>query len=115
MGGHDADCGKKDCMPTTEERTKFEKDLFDAMDTDHNGQLSRDEFAKIRDVAKPVMRKEIFARLDANHDGFLTRDEMPSFAANLEKADANHDGVVSPDEMRAAHEAARAQWQKSSE
>ena len=110
MGGRDGDgCGKKDWMPTAEERAKFQHDLFDAMDTDHNGQLSRAEFDNGRDAAKTVMRKAIFARLDKNHDGYLTRDELPSFAARLQQADANHDGIVTPDEMRAARDAARAQ------
>ena len=114
-GGHDGDCGKKDWTPTAEERTKFQNDMFDAMDADRNGQLSRDEFAKAHDLAKQVIRKEVFARLDANHDGFLARDEMPSFAANLKTADTSHDGVVTPDEMRAAHDAARAQCNKQPE
>ena len=115
MGMRDGDCSKKDWMPSDAERTKFQDSLFTALDTDHNGQLSHDEFAKARDQIRPVMRKMAFARLDANHDGFLTQDEMPSFATHLEKADTNHDGVVTPDEMRAAHEAARAQCAKQPE
>jgi len=109
------DCGKKGWMPTADERTKFQNRLFDAMDTDHNGQLSRDEFAQGRDAAKTVMRQAFFERLDANHDGYLSRSEWPSFAARLQQADTNHDGVVTPDEMRAAHDAARAQCAKQPE
>ena len=87
----------------------FETDVFKALDTDHNGQLSQAEFSKAHDVVHDVMAKQMFARLDKNGDGVLTKDEFPPFVQKMAAMDANGDGTVSRDEMRAAHAAKAAQ------
>ena len=46
---------------------------FEAVDANHDGQVSLDEFK----AAHPNMKnaEKRFAKRDANHDGFLTKDE----------------------------------------
>jgi hypothetical protein len=87
----------------------FETDVFKALDTDHNGQLSQAEFSKAHEVVHDVMAKQMFARLDKNGDGVLTKDEFPPFVQKMAAMDANGDGTVSRDEMKAAHAAKAAQ------
>ena len=41
---------------------------FDSIDTDHNGQVSKEEFA--------AHTQEMFSKMDANGDGVLTKDEL---------------------------------------
>jgi Ca2+-binding EF-hand superfamily protein len=61
--------------------------LFKKLDTNHDGKLSKDEFAKITELRKgkgegaAVKVKEkavdtLFGKLDANNDGALTLDEF---------------------------------------
>jgi Ca2+-binding EF-hand superfamily protein len=99
--------------PTPQERDAqiqaFETDVFKALDTDHNGQLSPAEFSKAHEVVHDVMAKQMFAKLDKNGDGVLTKDEFPPFVQKLSALDTNGDGTVSRDEMQAAHAAKGAQ------
>lgn len=99
--------------PTPQERDAqiqaFQTEVFKALDTDHNGQLSAAEFSKAHDVVHDVMAKQMFARLDKNGDGVLTKDEFPPFVQKLSAMDTNGDGTVSRDEMKAAHAAKGAQ------
>jgi Ca2+-binding EF-hand superfamily protein len=87
-----------------------------ALDTDHDGKISKAEFA-----AGPMMmgrhRKggatddanapkpdgaRMFDRLDANHDGYLDPTEINAMLARrFARQDANHDGVLTPDERHA--------------
>jgi Ca2+-binding EF-hand superfamily protein len=96
---HGCGASPQDC----EARVKaFETELFTALDTDHNGQLSPDEFSKAHEVTMNLMKKQMFVRLDKNGDGVLTKDEFPLFAARLAEKDTNGDGKVTPEERRAA-------------
>ncbi len=99
--------------PTAQERDAqiqaFEADVFKALDTDHNGQLSQAEFSKAHDVVHDVMAKQMFAKLDKNGDGVLTKDEFPPFVQKMSALDTNGDGTISRDEMKAAHAAKGAQ------
>lgn len=99
--------------PTPQERDAqiqaFETDVFKALDTDHNGQLSPAEFSKAHDVVHDVMAKQMFAKLDKNGDGVLTKDEFPPFVQKMSAMDTNGDGTISHDEMKAAHAAKGAQ------
>lgn len=104
---------------------------FDRMDSNHDGMISRDEFAKGRQVrverivmrggpdgagAHPMkMRMEgghmgmmmgagILKMADANRDGRVSLQEATTLALqHFDTADANRDGQLTPDEMRAGH------------
>jgi Ca2+-binding EF-hand superfamily protein len=87
-----------------------------ALDTDHDGKISKAEFA-----TGPMMmgrhRKggatddanapkpdggRMFDRLDANHDGYLDTTEINAMLARrFARQDANHDGVLTADERHA--------------
>ena len=101
--------------------------MFDMIDTDHNGALSRDEFARApmhhgEDAGKEGhhdgMGKasvgmgmggaiaRMWTMADANHDGKVTWQEATDLAlAHFDRMDANRDGQLTPDE-RAAGRAA---------
>jgi Ca2+-binding EF-hand superfamily protein len=80
----------------------FNADLFKALDTDGNGQLSPTEFAKAHDTMHTMMKKQAFVRFDTNKDGVLTKDEFPPFAKEVAAMDTNGDGKVTREEMQAA-------------
>jgi Ca2+-binding EF-hand superfamily protein len=88
---------------------QFQNDLFAALDTDHNGQISQAEFAKAPEVMHTLMKKQMFERMDTDHDGFIEKDEFMARFDKLSALDTNGDGKVSRDEMKAAHDANRAQ------
>jgi Ca2+-binding EF-hand superfamily protein len=94
---------------TPQEREAFQADLYKALDTDHNGQLSQAEFSKAWDTAHTMMKTQMFKKFDKNGDGVLTKDEFPPYVAKMSAMDTNGDGTVSRDEMKAAHAAQGAQ------
>ena len=87
-----------------------------ALDTDHDGKISKDEFAaraammghhrkdgaaENADAPKPDGAR-MFTRLDANNDGYLDATEVNAMLARrFARQDANHDGVLTPDEQHA--------------
>jgi Ca2+-binding EF-hand superfamily protein len=83
-------------------------ELFTALDTDGNGELSQAEFAKAHETMQTMMRKQAFTKLDSNGDGVLEKDEFPPMAKHMAAMDTNGDGTVSRDEMRAARAAKQA-------
>ena len=101
---------------------------FAALDLNHDGQLSRDEFAAPHADGpdgdhhgmrgRPGMRgagggfgQKWFARVDANKDGRVTLAEADAAAmARFDKADTDHDGTISPDERKAARLQLREAW-----
>ena len=92
-----------------------------ALDADHDGKISKDEFARggmmmgrhrqagasaAGDAAKPDAPKfdgsRMFDRFDANQDGFLDAQEINAILARrFARMDANHDGVLTSDERQA--------------
>ena len=86
-----------------------------ALDTDHDGKISKQEFA----ARGPVMGRRdgaaepnagsaapdgsrMFDRLDANHDGSLDATEINALLARrFARMDVNHDGMLTADERRA--------------
>jgi len=91
---------------------------FDAIDADHDGNLSPEE---LRGYARPrqrVPRKsdagfmDYFHRADTDGDGVLSKAEaekgLPRIAQKFARIDADGDGRLSPDELRAWFAAKRA-------
>lgn len=79
--------------------------VFDGADANHDGRISRDEFA--------AAREKQFDRLDRNHDNVVSRDDFgrlikfrPQAGERLDRwiaaADGNHDGKVTREELHAA-------------
>lgn len=78
-------------------------EIFDARDTDHNGQITKAEWtaADKKDTAG-------FAKRDTNHDGVMTREEAIKYSRTrgltkkaFAEADKNHDGYLSREEVQA--------------
>jgi Ca2+-binding EF-hand superfamily protein len=92
-----------------------------ALDTNHDGKISKDEFAargammggRRGEDAAPASAggdapkrdgSRMFDRFDANQDGFLDAAEINAvLARRFARMDANHDGVLTPDEQHAMH------------
>ena len=88
-----------------------------ALDTNHDGKISKDEFAARAamsghhqeggsDAARPDGPKHggarMFDRADTNQDGVLDATEINAMLAHrFARMDANHDGVLTPDERHA--------------
>lgn len=75
--------------------------LFAALDADHNGQISADEFLKLPMPIAPVNAGPMLQRLDTNRDNLISLDEYRAGTlAKFDKLDVNKDGIVSAAEMR---------------
>jgi len=120
-----------------ERRAERREQHFEMLDTDKNGQLSKEEFTAPRerkgDEAKGRdghggkhwghrgmrghhamgMRGAWFERADANKDGQVTLAEASARPLEMfDKMDANKDGTISAEEHQAARAAMRAKWQE---
>lgn len=76
-------------------------EIFNAIDLDHNGQITKEEWSK--GGARPMSD---FKKRDANHDGIVTREEALKYgrAHGMTKkafaeADKNHDGALDRNEV----------------
>ena len=90
--------------------------MFDMMDGNRDGSISRDEFTKAHmqmhhgkgmQAGMDGEHKGGMARMwtmaDANHDGQVTLKEATDLSLqHFDRMDTNHDGQVSPDERGAA-------------
>jgi Ca2+-binding EF-hand superfamily protein len=81
-------------------------DQFDAIDTDKNGQLSRDELKAWVTARQQEMQQRIAEHIkaaDANGDGLISLDEakakLPMVADHFDFLDANKDGQISQAEF----------------
>jgi len=90
-----------------------------ALDTDHDGRISKDEFAARAGMMGGHHREggnggaadaqapkhdgsRMFDRFDTNHDGYLDATEINAILARrFARMDANHDGVLTEDERHA--------------
>ena len=57
------------------------------MDTDHDGRISRIEFAAAHDG-----KSDRFAGIDSNGDGFISQAELDAHHAAMKSSEAGHDG-----------------------
>lgn len=101
-------------------RAEVEKSLprlakqFDQIDTNKDGQLSRDELKaakKTQKSQKQAKAAERFKHADANGDGAISRAEAekgaPRLAKKFDQIDSNKDGQLSQEELRAYRESKR--------
>jgi Ca2+-binding EF-hand superfamily protein len=99
--------------------------MFAMMDTDKNGQISRNEFMAHKHEGmrgdkdgkghKMGMRGRgggmMMQKADANNDGRVTKAEFTAAAmTRFDRADANKDGQVTSDERKAMREEMRGKW-----
>ncbi len=79
--------------------------LFDALDDDADGTLSRTEFSaeRLREARREHARSRLFERLDRDGSGGLSRAELPDMSRRLAAMDADGDGTVTREEARAHH------------
>ncbi len=97
--------------------------MFDMIDTNHDGNISRDEFARapmnhgtgggagggghggMGGGGAGGGMARMWSMADANHDGRVTLKEATDMAVmRFDRMDANHDGQVTPEERAAARE-----------
>lgn len=117
------------------EEPKFDRGaVFDRLDKNHDGVISRDEFVSaqpemherrveiIQEGGMPGMRHagmgfgmgHLFEMSDTNHDGRVSLQEATAVALqHFDAADLNHDGTVTPEERMQAHQRLHGQRQPS--
>ncbi|VVE43682.1 calcium-binding EF-hand [Pandoraea iniqua] len=81
---------------------------FDAIDTNHDGKIDRNEWAAYQRSQLEARRatfERYFKAADKDGDGYLSRDEVaatePFLYQHFDEIDVNHDGKLSPAEIRA--------------
>jgi len=76
--------------------------VFESLDADHNGSLSREEFARLAPTDIKVDVTPIMKQTDRNGDGSISATEFTAMAAEgFARRDRNGDGTVTPDELQA--------------
>jgi Ca2+-binding EF-hand superfamily protein len=127
MGMHDASAKGVTGQPMAMDHQPMRMDpnaMFDRMDTNHDGSISRQEFAAAHAQMQERrvfimhgrgngggagMMDRLFGMADTNHDGRVSLQEAQNAAlAHFDRIDANHDGKITPEERRAAHDKMRA-------
>lgn len=100
---------------TRKEFDAFHEQHFRQMDANHDGKISREEHEARHQRFAGEMRerlKQRFSQADASKDGALSKEEakqMPMVAAHFDEIDTNHDGKVSLDEIETSIKGMRAQ------
>jgi Ca2+-binding EF-hand superfamily protein len=90
-----------DGVLSRDEALAFAAQRFDALDANHDGQLTADEIrASFRQK-----RAERWKKIDTDGDGRISKAEAqanaPRLAARFDQLDANGDGYLTPEELRA--------------
>jgi Ca2+-binding EF-hand superfamily protein len=93
---------------------------FDSIDTNKDGQLSRDELSawkKAHRSERQAKAAERFKHADTNNDGKISRAEAeknaPRLAKKFDAIDTNKDGQLTQDELRAYRESKRSRKDKA--
>lgn len=96
-----ADANHDGKLSRTEASDFLTNQIFNAIDVDHNGEITKEEWSK--DGARPMSD---FRKRDANHDGIVSREEALKYgrAHGMTKkafaeADKNHDGALDRNEV----------------
>jgi hypothetical protein len=96
--------------------------MFERMDTDKNGSVTRAEFDAVHSQAGHQMGGghgmkmgrgggRMMMMADADKDGRVSQSEAVTGAlAMFDRADTDKNGTLTPEERRAAHQAMRAAW-----
>ncbi len=115
QGGRFADIDANgDGLVSRAEATSNAESVFNAMDADTNGKLTKDEYMSVRmgqqngantamQAQRQAEKEARFAPMDTNGDGQVSLEEFVAGAANRFKAaDANGDGMLTRPEWRNA-------------
>jgi Ca2+-binding EF-hand superfamily protein len=81
---------------------------FDAIDANHDGQLSKDELKAYFQAKRQEGAAAWFKKVDTDGDGRISKAEAqanaPRLAAHFDQIDTNGDGYITPEELAAAHQ-----------
>ncbi len=99
----------RDGRVSREEHADVARQMFHAMDMDHNGEVTAAEMDTIRrdlfGADRTAAAREI-ATVDSNHDGMLSAEEhVASTTVTFDQFDRDHDGFLTLDELKAAEAA----------
>lgn len=79
--------------------------IFDMIDSDGDGNVSREEFAKKRMHHKKEKRDRMLKEIDQNEDGIISEEEfIERSRKRFSTLDADADGKVTKDEVSKHHE-----------
>lgn len=92
----------KDGSISREEFTSGWMTLFQKVDSDGNGVITKEEAQKARNAFLGEVQDKILEhlkKLDANGDGKIVRDEFPGREEIFQRLDENHDGAITGEEF----------------